>query len=254
MKRLSFSTLAAVAMVLTGTSAFGQMQTVGYNQGGGNYVGYHASDWSNCQQCQSGQCNGRHGRHADGNPVTRCLGEKGFPDAGWAPPVNNPVNYDGAWYATYQPQAYYGSPGGGFIANYPTVYQPNDTTQLGYSYMKVPTWQTRRDMIPPVPQPGNFHSRGVVGGHGGCLNHGFHGHQGRNSHQGHHNSNCETCNNGYMASNQFAHPPMPMHQMHVHNSQSTFSAPGGQRSVRPAAQKQSVFSKMRFASLSDMFE
>lgn len=254
MKRLSLSILAAVAMVITGTSAFAQVHTVGDHQASRNYVGYQASDWSDCNQCQSGNCNGR---HSNGNRLSRCLGEKGFPDAGWAPPVNYPVNYDGTWYAAYQPQAYYGSPGGGFIANYPTVYQPNDTTQLGYSYMKVPTWQTRRDMIPPIPQPGNFHTRGSIGGQGGCLHNGFHGQKG---------STCETCNNGYVVDNHFAHQGMPMHQMDVqnmpmqmqpgqmHNSQPMVSAPSGQKSVRPVAHKQSVFSKMRFASVKEMFK
>jgi len=252
MKRLSFSTLAAVAMVITANSAFGQMQNVGYHQGGGNYVGYQASDLSYGNQCQSGQCNGR---HRNGNPVSRCLGPKGFPDAGWSPPLNYPVNYDGMWYAAYQPQAYYGSPGGGFIANYPSVYQPNDTTQLGYSYMKVPTWQSRPGMIPPVPQPGNFHTRGSLSGHRGCLHNGFHGNQG---------SNCETCNNGYVVDNQVPQQSMPMHQMHVqnmpmqpmqmHNMQPMVSAPVDQRTVRPIAQKQSVFSKMRFASLSKLID
>jgi hypothetical protein len=55
MKRLSFSTLAAVAMVITANSAFGQMQNVGYHQGGGNYVGYQTSDLSYGNQCQSGR-------------------------------------------------------------------------------------------------------------------------------------------------------------------------------------------------------
>ena len=91
--------------------------------------------------------------------AARCCASKGFPDAGWNPPSHMPVNYDGAWYGSYLPQHAYGTPGGGFIANYPSVYQPTDTTQLGYYYHKVPTWQSRSDMIPTAPNPSSFHAR-----------------------------------------------------------------------------------------------
>lgn len=105
----------------------------------------------------------------------RCCCSKAYPDTGWAPPVRYPVNRDEVWYGNYLPQAAYGNPGGGFVANYPQVYQPTDTTQLGYSYAKVPTWQHQAGRIPPVPRPGVFHRRGCIsGGHGhyGYYNHG----------------------------------------------------------------------------------
>jgi hypothetical protein len=47
---------------------------------------------------------------------------------------------------------------------------------------------------------------------------------------------------------------MPMQPMPMHNMQPMMSAPVDQRTVRPIAQKQSVFSKMRFASLSELID
>ena len=82
-------------------------------------------------------------------------------DKGWNPPARLPVNRDGIWYRNYWPKAWYGNSGGGFISNSPMVYQPTDTTQLGHSYAKVPTWQAKR-MIPPTPCPSQFHSRVCV--------------------------------------------------------------------------------------------
>ena len=63
MKILSASLLATVAILLTGGSAFGQIQ-----QGIG---------WNN--QCRdAGDRNGR--------PIARFINGKGFPDKGWSPP------------------------------------------------------------------------------------------------------------------------------------------------------------------------
>lgn len=103
-----------------------------------NGQGYPA----NCQTCNTQTCNAR-----------------AYPDAGWAPPARLPVNRDGIWYQNYTPNAHYGNPGGGFKADHPMVYQPTDTTQLGYSYAKVPTWRPRPEMIPRVPSPSAFHTR-----------------------------------------------------------------------------------------------
>lgn len=82
----------------------------------------------------------------------------GLPDRGWNPPARYPVNRNGIWYRNSWPKAWYGNAGGGFISNAPMVYQPTDTTQLGYSYARVPTWQATQ-MIPPTPCPANYHSR-----------------------------------------------------------------------------------------------
>jgi hypothetical protein len=110
--------------------------------------------------------------------LCQCCATKAAPDAGWNPPARLPVNRDGIWYQNYWPQAWYGNPGGGFVSNYPTVYQPTDTTQLGFSYAKVPTWRPRPGMIPPAPRPSAFHHRACP-------------HPGGNCYQ------CNTCNQGY---------------------------------------------------------
>lgn len=153
-------------------------------------VGFQTTHWNgDCQSCRNG--NGfSHGNNCQGSgcfngpglsydphsncPLGMCAANNGcltnsslssffagkaYPDAGWAPPARLPVNRDTVWYANYYPQAFYGNPGGGFIGNYPQVYQPNDTTQLGYTYQTVPTWQSRPGMIPPAPVPSHFHTR-----------------------------------------------------------------------------------------------
>ena len=205
MKILSASLLATVAILLTGGSAFGQIQQgIGRNN-----------------QCRdAGDRNGR--------PIARFINGKGFPDKGWSPPVHYPVNYNGAWYAAYHPKAYYGNPGGGFVASYPAVYQPNDTTQLGYSYLKVPTWQSRPDLLPPVPHPSNFHDRGCPNGHCGF------------GHSGFHSQSCQHCNNGLVE-----------HQHVVHSNS---MSPAGNPIVRPATKQQGAFGDIRFASLTELFD
>ena len=96
----------------------------------------------------------------DNNSTSLCS-TLGLPDKGWNPPARLPVNRDGIWYKNYWPQAWHGNPGGEFIGNSPTVYQPSDTTQLGYSYAKVPTWRAKC-MIPSTPCPSHFHARVCV--------------------------------------------------------------------------------------------
>lgn len=107
------------------------------------------------------------------------------PDSGWAPPGHFPCQRVAATYRKWFPDAWTGQPSNvdpNF--RYPMVYQPTDTTQLGYYYQRVPQWMPRRGMIPPTPHPDEFHTpdlgtcyRGVVNvGHGcptgGCPPHG----------------------------------------------------------------------------------
>lgn len=170
MKRFSPGLLALVACVIMQSDAFGQ---------------------------QHGNCSPRGSKMTSfwtkplcpNSCVAKCCATKAYPDAGWAPPARLPVNYDGAWYAAYTPQQAYGTPGGGFIANYPTVYQPTDTAQMGYYYHKVPTWQTRQGMIPPTPNPSDYHSRVCPGGGSGCFGH----------HSGYAvpGNSCQNCNQTY---------------------------------------------------------
>ncbi len=147
-------TATALAFVVTSVNAGDSSNCPTCNNNGA----YAPTEWTetsgiicdNCDQCDSSGCKG----------CSLCS-SKGWPDKGWNPPAHYPVNRDGIWYRNMWPQAWYGNPGGGFIANSPMVYQPTDTTQLGYSYAKVPTWQSIR-MIPPTPCPSNFHARVCV--------------------------------------------------------------------------------------------
>lgn len=41
---------------------------------------------------------------------------------------------------------------------HPLIYMPTDTTQLGYYYQHVPFWRSAANMIPPVPQPAEWHT------------------------------------------------------------------------------------------------
>jgi len=111
----------------------------------------HAVVSADCEQCRNGAACEEPGC---------CLSRiRLYPDTCWNPPVNMPVNHNWAWYGLSAPQAPYGAPGGGFIAQHPSVYQPTDTTQLGYYYHKVPTWQPQPGRLPGVPNPAMFHSR-----------------------------------------------------------------------------------------------
>jgi len=235
MNQKTFHLLACVAVLTTGSSVSVQADDCNCQNNAGGYVGYQSCDWN----CSNGNCGCGRNRHhgiSAGNCWTRplcadsCCGRfcatKAYPDAGWAPPAHNPVNYDKTWYGNYHPQAYYGNPGGGFIANYPVVYQPTDTTQLGYYYHSVPTWQSRPGMIPPTPNPSNFHSRvcptGCFGHHGG---HGYHGHAA---------GNCQNCQQGYVVSGP------------------QFAVPNGQQVVRKAApEKQGLLGGFRLTSFLD---
>lgn len=187
MKLMSSVFLSAVALSTCCSSAMAQhVHSQPAQQG--TVIGEH--------HCQSGQC--------DDGSCQCCLSRiRLYPDAGWNPPVHYPVNHDWAWYNNAWPNAFYGNPGGGFTAQYPVVAQPTDTTQLGYYYHKVPTWQPRPDMIPPVPNPSMFHSR-----------------------------NCTTCGNGtfhrmHMAAAETTVPATQKIQ--------TAAAKPATKSVRPAA-------------------
>ena len=146
-------TVGMMAMAINTVNAQQPSSCPTCNNSGGIYNAavYDTGNWQYAN-CGTGTCN---------NGSNSLCSTKGFPDKGWNPPARYPVNRDGIWYRNYWPQAWYGNAGGGFIGNAPMVYQPTDTTQLGYSYAKVPTWQATR-MIPPTPCPANYHARVCV--------------------------------------------------------------------------------------------
>ncbi|MBW3540201.1 MAG: hypothetical protein KY476_08020 [Planctomycetes bacterium] len=81
------------------------------------------------------------------------------PDHGWARPVKHPINRVPVLYNRWWPTRWYGEPGSGLAAVYPTVYQPTDTTQLGYYYQRVPFWTQQPERLPAPPWPPQWHHR-----------------------------------------------------------------------------------------------
>ncbi len=84
------------------------------------------------------------------------------PDYGWSRPVKYPIQRLAVEYQRYWPQNWYGLPGGGIAPSapqFPQIYMPTDTTQLGYTYQRVPAWRPNPSMLPPMPWPTTWHRR-----------------------------------------------------------------------------------------------
>lgn len=80
-------------------------------------------------------------------------------DHGWSVPRLTPVQRAPVVYRNYWPRTFHGQPTNYRPPVHPTVYTPTDTTQLGYYYTPVPTWQPNRAMRPPAPWPAFYHDR-----------------------------------------------------------------------------------------------
>lgn len=88
------------------------------------------------------------------------------PDHGWNRPVKRPIRRAGVVYQRYWPDQWYGQRSqapGQATRWHPIIATPTDTTQLGYQYQHVPTWQPNPSMLPPQPWPGNWHYRACPG-------------------------------------------------------------------------------------------
>jgi hypothetical protein len=109
-----------------------------------------------CKACGSGLC-GNGSCCASG-----CCSQCGWPDRGWNMPVKTPITRNPVSYRRYQPSKWYGSPGSGFAGNFPMVYRPTDTTQLGFISHNVPYW--RRGRGPGMPPPASIHNRNCPAG------------------------------------------------------------------------------------------
>lgn len=103
-----------------------------------------------CDHCQQSQCD-------EGCPLFREHYCKNSPDHGYAPPAKYPLHRRGVPYNTWYPNQWYGLPGSGLAGGYPMVYQPTDTTQLGYYYQHVPFWTPNPNMLPQRPVPAQWH-------------------------------------------------------------------------------------------------
>lgn len=174
----------------------------------------------------AGQCSvaGRMARR--GCPLAQkavwCCKTKAYPDSGWAPPANVPVRRTGGAYG-----AQWGNnAGGGYGPGAPMVYQPTDTTQLGYSYSNVPTWRPNRNMIPAVPNPSNFHNRVCPSrGYDACPA-GFGNYMMESS--------CENCDMGYVS---LRNPGAAAQMAAFHGVRPTMIQPRPQVAVKPAQPK-----------------
>ncbi len=83
------------------------------------------------------------------------------PDYGWVQPTKVPVIRRGVTYERYWPEVWYGTGtlNSGEYRTYPTIANPTDTTQLGYTYQQVPYWQPQSRRVPPAPVPSQWHVR-----------------------------------------------------------------------------------------------
>ena len=102
----------------------------------------------NCPTCRGGCFGGHFGEHY-------C---KRSPDYGYAPPTKYPLHRRGVEYTNYYPQKWYGAGADYSQSTAPMVYQPTDTTQLGYYYQHVPFWQPMPNRLPPRPIPAQWHT------------------------------------------------------------------------------------------------
>ncbi|MEO1999963.1 MAG: hypothetical protein ABGZ17_32375 [Planctomycetaceae bacterium] len=82
-----------------------------------------------------------------------------WPDAGWNRPMPTAVRRAPVVYSRRWPQTWHGQSGAARVTAPPTVYQPTDTTQLGFIYHRVPQWQPNPQMLPRAPWPATWHSR-----------------------------------------------------------------------------------------------
>jgi len=128
------------------------VQKTSFHDGQGTVVesGMGYSDCPTCQpncQCQKCQC------------LSNLFRErycKNSPDHGYSPPAKYPLHRRGVQYNSYFPQQWYGTPGASYAAA-PIVYQPTDTTQLGFYYQHVPMWMPQYGNLPQRPVPAQWH-------------------------------------------------------------------------------------------------
>ncbi len=129
------------------------VQPASFHGHGGS--GYASPGYGDCPNggCPNGYCHG--GAHGLG-----CFQEtycKNSPDHGYSPPAKYPLHRRGVEYTSNFPSQWYGTPGASYVGA-PMVYQPTDTTQLGYYYQHVPFWRPTVGMLPQRPIPSQWHT------------------------------------------------------------------------------------------------
>ncbi len=151
MKLFFYTCLSATLLLIAGNAS--AQTPVGMASLSALAAGHHNAH-HNCPNCRQGNVTvSSHGAASCDTCQFRL-----YPDAGYNPPVNMPVNRNMATYQNYVPAQPYGHPGGGFTQRHPAVAQATDTSQLGYYYHQVPTWQSSSAKLPPRPVPGRFHN------------------------------------------------------------------------------------------------
>ena len=150
----STSTTGQKIQQTSSTQTSGAAQTAISGSFPTNFGGYSGSCQNgNCQTgggCDQGQCQGRGCRFGE----HYC---KHSPDYGYSPPAKYPLHRRGDEYTSYYPAKWYGAGGDYIQSQAPMVYQPTDTTQLGFYYQHVPFWQPQPDRIPERPIPAQWH-------------------------------------------------------------------------------------------------
>jgi len=136
--------------------------SVSWNSGGDSSNGCGPKGCGS-RHCCFGGCYGR------GNTVPSPLcvwlhphgGCTHSPDYGWSRPTKIPIQRAPVEYRRYSPTKRYGEPGSAFSQSrqFPMVYMPTDTTQLGFYYQRVPQWRPNPAMIPTRPWPSVWHNR-----------------------------------------------------------------------------------------------
>jgi hypothetical protein len=125
---------------------------------------YHGIDgyYTDCPDCDDDCDDGKHCR------LKHCFREhycKHSPDHGYVTPGKVPIYRYGVQYNQYFPNGWYGTANGGITGPvFPMIYQPTDTTQLGYYYQHAPFWMPNQHALPPRPIPAQWHRR-IPAGH-----------------------------------------------------------------------------------------
>ena len=116
-----------------------------------------------CDTCGDPNCPGQKGFWTF--PIVRWVLDPDYytvaPDYGWSPPAKVPVRRQNVTYQNYGPNAWTGNGTNGqtqTAQRRPIIATPTDTTQLGYYYQHVPTWQPK-NILPVPPDPKHWHTR-----------------------------------------------------------------------------------------------
>ncbi|MGZ0172787.1 MAG: hypothetical protein ACKVHE_24885 [Planctomycetales bacterium] len=113
-----------------------------------------------CDYCADANCPGKKGFWTF--PAVRWALDPDYyavsPDYGWSPPAKVPVRRSNVTYTNWGPNNARGGGNGQAATRRPIIATPTDTTQLGYYYQHVPTWQPK-NILPVPPHPRHWHTR-----------------------------------------------------------------------------------------------